>query len=68
MTSRAQHKYLGVSAQKTRLVVDQVRGKSVGDALSVLRFSRKRVGQGGTNHLLQKRARHRSMEIGRAHV
>ena len=43
MRARAQHKYLGVSAQKTRLVVDQVRGKSVGDALSVLRFSRKRV-------------------------
>ncbi len=43
MRARAQHKYLGVSAQKTRLVVDQVRGRSVGDALSVLRFSPKRV-------------------------
>ncbi len=43
MIARAQHKYLGVSAQKTRLVVDQVRGRSVGDALSILHFSPKRV-------------------------
>ena len=43
MIARAQHKYLGVSAQKTRLVVDQVRGKNVGDALSILHFSEKRV-------------------------
>jgi large subunit ribosomal protein L22 len=41
--SRAKLKYLGVSAQKTRLVVDQVRGRNVGDALSILRFSPKRV-------------------------
>jgi large subunit ribosomal protein L22 len=35
----AKLKYLGVSAQKTRLVVDQVRGKNVGDALTILRYS-----------------------------
>jgi large subunit ribosomal protein L22 len=39
----AKLKYLGVSAQKTRLVVDQVRGKSVSDALAVLRYSPKLV-------------------------
>ena len=40
----AKHKYLGVSAQKTRLVVDQVRGsKTVGDALDALRYSPKKV-------------------------
>ena len=39
----AKLKYLGVSAQKTRLVVDQVRGKYVGDALVILRFSPKLV-------------------------
>ncbi len=43
MIARARIKYLGVSAQKTRLVVDQVRGKSVGEALAVLRYSRKLV-------------------------
>ena len=43
MIATAKLKYLGVSAQKTRLVVDQVRGKPVGDALSMLRFSPKRV-------------------------
>lgn len=40
---RAQLKYLGVSAQKTRLVIDQVRGKNVNEALSILDFSPKRV-------------------------
>lgn len=39
----AKLKYLGVSAQKTRLVVDQVRGKPVGDALNILRYSPRRV-------------------------
>jgi large subunit ribosomal protein L22 len=43
MISRAQLKYLGVSAQKTRLVVDQVRGKSVDEARSLLMYSRKLV-------------------------
>ena len=31
---RAKLRYLGVSAQKTRLVIDQVRGMNVGEALS----------------------------------
>jgi large subunit ribosomal protein L22 len=39
----AKLKYLGVSAQKTRLVVDQVRGKNVGDALAILHYSPKLV-------------------------
>ena len=43
--STAKLKYLGVSAQKVRLVVDQVRGRNVGDALSILRYSPKRVGR-----------------------
>jgi large subunit ribosomal protein L22 len=43
MVATAKLKYCGVSAQKTRLVVDQVRGKPVAEALSILRFSPKRV-------------------------
>ena len=43
MIGRAKLKYLGVSAQKTRLVVDQVRGKSVGEAQTILHLSPKRV-------------------------
>jgi large subunit ribosomal protein L22 len=39
----ARLKYLGTSAQKTRLVVNHVRGKSVGEALAFLRYSRKLV-------------------------
>jgi large subunit ribosomal protein L22 len=41
--STAKLKYLGVSAQKTRLVVNQVRGRKVGDALTILHYSQKRV-------------------------
>ena len=43
MIASAKLKYLGVSAQKTRLVVDQVRGKNVGDALAGLHDSPKLV-------------------------
>ena len=43
MIATAKLKYLGVSAQKTRLVVDLVRGRPVGEALSTLRYSRKMV-------------------------
>lgn len=43
MIATAKLKYLGVSAQKTRLVVDLVRGKNVGDALATLHYSRKMV-------------------------
>jgi len=41
--SRACLRYLGTSAQKTRLVVDQVRGKTVEDALTILRYSPRMV-------------------------
>ena len=43
MIARAKLKYLGVSAQKTRLVVDQVRGRKVEDALAILHYSPKLV-------------------------
>jgi large subunit ribosomal protein L22 len=35
---RATGKYIPMSAQKVRLVIDQVRGKTVNDALAMLRF------------------------------
>jgi large subunit ribosomal protein L22 len=43
MEARATSKYLRVSPQKARLVVDLIRGKQVGEAISVLRFTKKRV-------------------------
>ena len=43
MIATARLKYLGVSAQKTRLVVDLVRGKNLGEALASLRYSKKLV-------------------------
>lgn len=35
---RAQARYVGISAQKVRLVIDLVRGKPVTEALTMLRF------------------------------
>lgn len=41
MESRAVARYVGSSPRKMRLVVDLIRGKSVGQALSILHFSPK---------------------------
>ncbi len=43
MVTEARLRFLKTSAQKTRLVVDQIRGKKVGEALSILHYSRKTV-------------------------
>ena len=43
MIAQARLRYLRGSPQKARLVVDQIRGKDVGPALSVLRHSPKAV-------------------------
>ena len=43
MVTQAKLRFLKTSAQKTRLVVDQIRGQNVGPALSILRLSRKIV-------------------------
>lgn len=45
MDAIASAKYLRGSAQKARLVVDMIRGKSVGEALAILRFTNKRAAQ-----------------------
>lgn len=41
MESKAVARYVGSSPRKMRLVVDLIRGKSVGQALSILHFSPK---------------------------
>lgn len=46
MEARASAKYLRGSAQKARLVVDMIRGKSLGQALAILRFTNKRAADG----------------------
>jgi large subunit ribosomal protein L22 len=43
MEARATAKYVRVSAQKARLVTDLIRGKSAGEAISILRFTKKHV-------------------------
>ncbi len=45
MEVRAVGKYLRISAQKTRLVADMVRGKKVDEALITLRFTPKKSGR-----------------------
>ena len=42
MEVSARHKGARLSAQKARLVADQIRGKQVGDALDELSFSNKK--------------------------
>ena len=36
---RAQHRFLGISAQKVRLILDLIRGKDAVQALEMLRFA-----------------------------
>ncbi len=43
MEARATAKYVRVSPQKARLVVDLIRGKNAGVAINILRFTKKRV-------------------------
>ena len=46
MEAIAKAKYLRGSAQKARLVVDMIRGKRVGEALAILRFTNRRAAEG----------------------
>jgi len=45
MEARATQKHIRVSPQKARLVVDLIRGKNAGEALSILTYTKKRVEQ-----------------------
>jgi len=45
MEASATFKYVRISPQKARLVVDQIRGKGVNEAISILNFTKKRVTQ-----------------------
>src|SRR5690242_9408231 len=39
----AKHRYARISARKARLLLDLIRGRNVDDALTILRFSKKRA-------------------------
>ncbi|HET7395739.1 MAG: 50S ribosomal protein L22 [Gammaproteobacteria bacterium] len=43
MQVAAKHRFARISAQKARLVADQIRGKQVGQALKLLEFSPKKA-------------------------
>ena len=43
MEAKAEAKYIRVSPQKARLVLDLIRGQQAGEALNILRFTKKRV-------------------------
>lgn len=49
MEARATAKYIRVSPQKARLVVDLIRGKNAGEAINILRFTKK-----GVTHEVEK--------------
>ena len=43
MEARAEARYLRVSPQKARLVIDLIRGQRAGDAINILRATNKRI-------------------------
>ncbi len=43
MEARAEARYIRVSPQKARLVVDLIRGRNAGEALNILRTTNKRI-------------------------
>ena len=43
MEARAEARYIKVSAQKARLVIDMIRGQKAGDAINILRAVNKRI-------------------------
>ncbi|MCS7026915.1 MAG: 50S ribosomal protein L22 [Bryobacteraceae bacterium] len=43
MLAKAEARYVRVSAQKARLVVDLIRGRKAGDAIQILRTTNKRI-------------------------
>jgi large subunit ribosomal protein L22 len=43
MEARAESRYIRVSPQKARLVVDLIRGRNAGEALNILRSTNKRI-------------------------
>jgi len=43
MEAKASSKYIRLSPQKVRLVVDLIRGQNAGQALNILRFTKKRA-------------------------
>ena len=43
MEARAEARYIRVSPQKARLVVDLIRGQRAGDAINILRSTNKRI-------------------------
>ncbi len=43
MEAQATAKFIRLSPQKVRLVIDLIRGKAAGEAMSILRFTKKRA-------------------------
>ncbi len=43
MTARAEARYIRMSAQKVRLVIDLIRGRNAGEAITILRTTNKKI-------------------------
>jgi len=65
MEARAEGRYIRVSPQKARLVVDLIRGRKAGDALTILRSTNKRIAPAVEKVLRSAiaNAQHRSAEV-----
>ncbi len=66
MEARARARHVRVSARKVRLVVDQIRGKSVNEAYALLQFSKKSAAEpvGKTLHSAVANAQVKSQDEG----
>jgi len=72
MIARAKLRYLGSSAQKTRLVVDLIRGRGVEEALATLQGTRKSVARDVTkvvaSALANARVRKEDVDVDRLFI
>jgi large subunit ribosomal protein L22 len=72
LVGSARLRYLGTSAQKARLVVDLIRGQSVGEALARLRFTKKAVARDVLRLLdsavANARQKHQETDVDRLYV
>ena len=66
MEARAQKKYLRGSPRKMRLVIDEIRGKSAAEALTILKFMNKRAAKKAEETLRSALANLENKEDGRS--
>jgi len=69
----AKAKYIKIAPRKSRLVVDQIRGKDAGEARTILKFSRKKKAAGFITKVLDSaianaQVKHPNIDVDRLYV